>query len=208
MFSTSWFLSGVQAAGSASRATGGRSAPERRDDQAEQRAVTAAFDARVGSMDFSDPSAVTTINDWVAENTKGMIDGIVDALDPSLVMLLTNAVFFDGSWTTSFDPEETRRAAFQREDGSTVEVDMMSLRNVEMPRGGDASYSAVELPYGDGGFAMVIALTRETSWFAWTGRLRRPMPPSSPRAWTNCSRARPASRPSATMPMRSCFLKH
>jgi len=121
-------------------------------------AVTAAFDARVGSMDFSDPSAVTTINDWVAENTKGMIDGIVDALDPSLVMLLTNAVFFDGSWTTSFDPEETRRAAFQREDGSTVEVDMMSLRNVEMPRGGDASYSAVELPYGDGGFAMVIVL--------------------------------------------------
>ncbi|MFS8607441.1 MAG: hypothetical protein LOD94_05535 [Gammaproteobacteria bacterium] len=95
-------------------------------------AVTAAFDARVGSMDFSDPSAVTTINDWVAENTKGMIDGIVDALDPSLVMLLTNAVFFDGSWTTSFDPEETRRAAFQREDGSTVELPLEEISKARL----------------------------------------------------------------------------
>jgi len=126
--------------------------------QAFLQAVTAAFDARVESMDFAEPSAVTRINDWVKQSTDGMIDGIVDTLDPSLVMLLTNAVLFDGAWTTSFDPDETRRAAFQREDGSTVEVDMMSLRNVELPRGGDASYSAVELPYGDGAFAMVIVL--------------------------------------------------
>lgn len=124
-------------------------------------AVRAAFGASTEALDFADPDAVVAINEWVAERTDGLIDSIVDALDPSLVMLLANAVYFEGTWTTQFDPANTRRAAFRREDGSETDVDMMSLSNVEVLRGRGDSYSAVELPYGDGAFAMVVVLPDE-----------------------------------------------
>jgi serine protease inhibitor len=121
-------------------------------------AVAAAFDARAESADFSDPATVDSINAWAADNTDGLIERILDELDPDLVMLLLNAIYFDGSWTTRFDPADTHRQAFTREDGSTVQVDMMSLDGVTLPLGGGPDWSAVELPYGGGAFAMVIVV--------------------------------------------------
>lgn len=121
-------------------------------------AVTAAFDARAESRDFGDPATLAAINAWVEEHTGGRIDSIVDSLGPALVMVLVNAIYFDGAWTTQFDPEDTHRQAFMREDGSTVDVDMMSIENVEVPRASGPSYSAVELPYGGEAFSMVIVL--------------------------------------------------
>jgi len=121
-------------------------------------AVTGAFGARAESVSFADPTTPAAINEWVAEHTNGRIERIVDVLDPSLVMLLVNAVYFEGAWTTQFDPANTRPGAFRREDGSEVEVDMMSLGNVEVLRARGASYTAVELPYGNESFAAVIVL--------------------------------------------------
>ena len=121
-------------------------------------AVAAAFDARAESRDFGDPATVTAINAWVEEHTNGMIDSIVDSLDPALAVLLVNAIYFDGAWTTQFDPEDTRRQPFTREDGSTVEVDMMSLDDLDVRRAQGSTYAAVELPYGREAFSMVIVL--------------------------------------------------
>src|SRR5690606_27425301 len=110
------------------------------------------------SLDFADYAAPIAINEWVKQRTDGMIDQIVDRLDPSLVMLLTNAVYFDGAWTTEFDPAETRSGTFQRHDGTTLEVDMMSIGNIEVLQTRGDSYTAVELPYGNEAFSMVIVL--------------------------------------------------
>ncbi|MEO8016528.1 MAG: serpin family protein [Pseudomonadota bacterium] len=120
--------------------------------------VTAAFDARVESKNFGDPATVTAINTWVKEHTGGVINGIVDSLDPSLVMLLVNAVYFEAEWTSRFDPANTRRKPFRREDGSTVDVDMMSSGNNQVRWASGATYSAVELPYGGQAFSMVVVL--------------------------------------------------
>jgi len=121
-------------------------------------AVSAAFDARAESRDFDDPATVAAINAWVDEHTDGLIDEIVDSLDPSLVMLLVNAIYFDGAWTTQFDPADTRVRPFTRADGSTVDVDMMSLTDVEVRTGGGPNYGAIEIPYGGEAFSMVIVL--------------------------------------------------
>ncbi|MDH3205443.1 MAG: serpin family protein [Gemmatimonadota bacterium] len=121
-------------------------------------AVSAAFDARAESRDFGDPATVVAINDWVQENTGGLIDSIVDSLDPSLVMLLVNAIYLDAAWTVQFDPEDTYGAVFAREDGSSVPVDMMSRSDAQVPFASTSEYVAVELPYGGAAFSMVIVV--------------------------------------------------
>ena len=118
-------------------------------------AVTQAFEARSESRDFRDPATLSEINAWVEQSTNGLIDRILDELDPELALLLINAISFDGAWTTRFDPGETSLQGFTRADGSTVQVDMMSIRDVEFPLGFGSDYTAVELPYGGAAFAMV-----------------------------------------------------
>lgn len=120
--------------------------------------VAAAFDARAESHDFGDPSTLEAINDWVSEHTGGLIDSILDDLDPALVMLLVNAIYFDAAWTLQFDPDDTHTAPFTREDGSTVAVDMMSLTDVDVPYAATPGYEAVELAYGGQAFSTVLVV--------------------------------------------------
>lgn len=124
-------------------------------------AVAAAFDATAESKDFADPETVEAINAWVRARTGGLIDSIVEELDPALVMLLVNAIYFDGAWTHQFDPADTRAQPFTREDGSIVDVPMMTMDAVEVKRGYGVDYTAVDLPYGGGAFLMTLVLPRE-----------------------------------------------
>ena len=142
-------------------------------------AVTAAFEARAESADFGDPATLDAINGWVDESTNGFIDTILESLDPNLVALLLNAIYFEGTWTTEFDAEDTQPQTFTRADGTTVSVPMMTLRNIEVPTAGGAGWSAVELPYGAEAFSMVVvlpdygtdvrALVETLDADAWTG---------------------------------------
>ncbi len=123
-------------------------------------ALAEYFDAPAESRDFADPQTLLEINSWVDEKTSGRIERILQEgeLDPMLALLLLNAVDFDARWTTEFDPDDTRAAAFTRADGSTVTVDMMNLDSVELPFGGTGDLVAAELPYGGEAYAMVIAV--------------------------------------------------
>ena len=122
------------------------------------------FDALLPGLSSQDAATVDEINAWVDEKTEGLIESIVKQLDPDLVMLLINAIYFDGAWTYEFDPADTRRQSFFRIDGSEVEVDMMSIKDVELGFGGGVIdgvyYTAVELPYGGEAFSMVVAVAR------------------------------------------------
>ena len=107
---------------------------------------------------WRDPATLDAINGWVAEATEGEIETILEQLDPEQVALLLNAIYFDGAWTTEFDPDDTRPRAFTRADGSTVEVEMMSISDEEFPLAWSPEYAAAELPYGGGAFTMVIVV--------------------------------------------------
>lgn len=119
-------------------------------------AVTAAFDARVESADFSAAATLEAINAWVDEKTSGKIEKILESLDPDQVMLLLNAMYFDAPWTTEFDRDETEPGPFRRPDGTTVTVDMMNMADGEFRLGGGNGFSVAELPYGGGAFTMVL----------------------------------------------------
>ena len=121
-------------------------------------AVQTSFDAKVESRDFGDAATLQAINDWVKANTEGLIEKILDQLDRNMAAILINAIYFDGAWTTRFDPAKTTRGAFTREDRSTVQVDMMNLSGVKLPFSSGADYAAVELPYGGQAFSMVVVV--------------------------------------------------
>ena len=121
-------------------------------------AVAEAFQAETSSSDFSDPATLDAINGWVEDATDGTIDSILDSLDPDLVALLLNAIYFEGAWTVAFDPADTSPADFTRADGTTVEVEMMSVTDEEYALAWAPEYAAAELPYGGGAFTMVVVV--------------------------------------------------
>ncbi len=111
------------------------------------------------TRDFRDPQTVNEINSWVDKNTEGNIKEIMETIDPDLVMLLLNAIYFKGDWLTQFDEAKTQKQDFFLPEGNTVMVDMMSTS-------GNFSYysgknlQAVRLPYGRDKIAMYIFMPR------------------------------------------------
>jgi serpin B len=120
------------------------------------------FNALVSELNFNDPVSFEIINNWVNQNTNGKIEKILDSIPPDAVMYLINAIYFNGTWKFEFDKEETKVDEFNLLNGEKIDTDMMVQTN-------DFNYyinedlQAIELPYGDGNFSMVILLPNEDS---------------------------------------------
>ena len=123
---------------------------------------TQFFNAEISILDFLDPNSLTTINQWVNDNTNGKIPKILDEIDDNAVLFLINAIYFKGSWQTEFDPTHTRDGTFHLINGSTKQVSMMFRSGRYSHYRGDA-FQAVNLPYGDGRISMYIFLPAHNS---------------------------------------------
>jgi serine protease inhibitor len=115
------------------------------------------FDARVQALDFTSPSALTTINTWVSEQTNDKIPKILDNISPNEVMFLVNAIYFKGIWQKQFDKSKTVDAPFHASDGTTALVPMMA-RGEGVQYAATSEYQAVDLPYGNSAFTMTVVL--------------------------------------------------
>lgn len=83
------------------------------------------YTALAADRNFSDPSTLPEINDWVKENTDGMIPQALDYLDPALKMLLMNTVLFDGVWENEYAETDITDGFFTNYDGSRSDVKYM-----------------------------------------------------------------------------------
>jgi serpin B len=116
-----------------------------------------SYDAEVSGLNFSSPTAVETINGWVAAKTHNKIQSIIDNLSPGDRMVLLNAIYFNGIWTNVFDEDGTKMRPFIKQNGEEKETPMMH-------REGTAEYTynslfkAVKLPYGNGQYNMIVML--------------------------------------------------
>jgi len=121
------------------------------------------FDARVDSLDFNDPGAAQTINNWVNTQTNGLIHEIVPSPLPSdALMYLIDAMYFKGDWTQQFDKALTAPRAFHLTDGSTVQVPTMTFGQEAAIRTASTSQGRmIDLSYGGAAFSMTILLPRE-----------------------------------------------
>lgn len=115
-----------------------------------------SFGAEISALDFGAANAVPTLNAWVSEKTRGLIPEIAEApLAPDLVMMLLNALYFQGDWSRQFDTKATYQGNFHLADGGTKECGMMTA-NGEFTVFHDSAANGLVLPYGDSLFSMVL----------------------------------------------------
>ncbi|MFI5334113.1 MAG: serpin family protein [Chlamydiales bacterium] len=91
-------------------------------------ALEEGYRANIQSLDFSKTEEATAlINEWVSNETHGKISRLLQAndLDGSTRMVLTNAVYFQGSWQKPFDAKKTKESDFYPDSETTMPVQMM-----------------------------------------------------------------------------------
>ena len=101
--------------------------------------IKETFDAeyRVRNFDAKTPEE---INAWIDEHTDHMIKDVIANLDPSTVMVLVNAISFDGKWAEPYEEYQVRDGEFTKWDGTTQDVDFL--------HGAEAAYFETEKATG------------------------------------------------------------
>ncbi|KAK7489311.1 hypothetical protein BaRGS_00019419 [Batillaria attramentaria] len=110
---------------------------------------------------FQRPEPETAINEWVSCATGGMIPDFLDAgaITPDTVLMLLNAVYFQGTWEEIFDERATREANFTTFGGATVRVPMMNLDSqFSVKDVAELEARVLELPYREGRFSLFVIL--------------------------------------------------
>ncbi|HUS86964.1 MAG TPA: serpin family protein [Bacteroidales bacterium] len=115
------------------------------------------FAAEVRDFKVSDPGIVEVINQWIEDNTNGLIRNMIDKLPSDVAMLLVNAIYFNGKWRYEFSEESTIDRPFILESGSEEMVPTMS-QTVTVKSLIRDDYVIVELPYGQGNYVMDVIL--------------------------------------------------
>ena len=117
------------------------------------------YDATAESLDFSSPQTLDHINGWCNKKTNGMIPTILDEVKPEMVSYLLNAIYFKADWASKFDQKNTKEETFTTESSKT-KLPLMH-QNVLINYLKNDTYSAVEMPYGNGYWNMTIMLPVE-----------------------------------------------
>jgi serine protease inhibitor len=97
------------------------------------------------------------INRWVSKETKEKIKSIIDRIRPEDIMVLINAIYFKGMWTSKFDSADTRELDFTLLDGSKKKHPLMTQSD-EFRYYETEDFQAVSLPYGNKKLSMYVFL--------------------------------------------------
>lgn len=119
------------------------------------------YGAGMNLVDFvgNSEGARVAINDWVAAATEDKIENLLAKGDvnSSTRLVLTNAIYFNGSWKDAFNESLTADGTFHSLSDGDVTAKLMhgggSMRYAET-----ADFQAVELPYASSSTAMLIVL--------------------------------------------------
>ena len=100
------------------------------------------------------------INNWVKDNTDGMIPEILDQIPEEAVMYLVNALAFDGEWAEPYMDFQVSPGDFTLEDGTKEPADFMYSEEYRYLEDGDAATGFVK-PYRGGKYAFAALLPEE-----------------------------------------------
>jgi serpin B len=121
------------------------------------------YDANLQQVDFTTqaPQITAQINDWVANQTDGMISNLLQPgmLKADTRLALVNAIYFQAAWQSVFDTNLTRIAPFFVWPGQGVLASTMEQAEFAHYYE-DNLLQAVELPYINSNLTMVVLLPK------------------------------------------------
>jgi serpin B len=142
-------------------------------------AMETGYGADFHRVDFVHaPEAVRgTINQWVAHETNNRIQNLIGpgVLTPRTSLVLTNAIYFKGTWLHPFDKSATREdGEFHLSGGQTVRAPLMSRSGGGYRYYDGGAFQELELPYESGRqsgnpgdeLAMVVLLPKQAGGLA------------------------------------------
>jgi serpin B len=119
------------------------------------------YGAPLQQVDFmgNAQGATDTINQWVANQTQGLIPQLFAPgnLNGSTRLVLVNAIYFKGAWASAFDPSSTMPGTFLVSSTQQIQAPLMNQTAQFGYTRGDA-FSLLELPYTGAKIAMDILL--------------------------------------------------
>ena len=145
--------------------------------------IDAHYQGGFEAVDYrQDPQGVLKIiNQWVEVKTKAKIKNLLSEQDINSLtrLVLTNAIYFKGSWQAQFKPQNTIKAPFYLEDGKTASTSLMS--QTDKFKYLDANtFEALELPYSGDRLSMLVLLPQKGTEL---GKLEKMLTLENLRAW-------------------------
>jgi serpin B len=134
------------------------------------RVAMQSYSANAESLDFihDEERSRNTINAWVAKKTDNKIIDLVSTgvITPNTRLIITNAIYFKGSWVKQFEKNKTSVQPFRLSSGDMVPVMMMVKNDTNSVFGYGAADNVqiLEMPYRNGtgkSLSMLILLPYE-----------------------------------------------
>jgi serpin B len=127
----------------------------------------------VRSLDFIDNpgGAIDEINAWASDETAGKVTDLIEPgmLDTLTRLVISNAIYFKGDWSSRFDGDKTGEEPFWVAPDSSVIVDMMHQTG-RFRFTKTNQFKMLELPYEGGDLSMVLLLPNERTGLAGVER--------------------------------------
>jgi len=147
-------------------------------------AATAAFGAGVEPVDFAHAPDVArrTINAWVAEKTASKIPELLaeGAVDKRARLVVTNAIYFKGRWSSPFAKDLTKDEPFKATAARSVNVPTMHMTS-QLQLGQVGKLKVLGLRYDGSHLAMMVVLPDDAAGLAKGGES---LSPETFESWT------------------------
>jgi serpin B len=124
------------------------------------------YGGKVTNLDFTRESEKSRqiINKWVEDQTNNKIKDLIPkgVLNAYTRLVLTNAIYFKGTWVKQFDEKETKEDDFRIDSSNTVKVSMMRLigDGVKFNYAETDEIQILEMPYRGKDVSMLIILPK------------------------------------------------
>jgi serpin B len=127
------------------------------------------YGAELATVDFARQTEPTrqAINRWVEERTQDKIKDLIpsDVLDSLTRLVLTNAIYFKGSWKYEFEERRTRDLPFTLSAENKVDVATMFQKN-KFKYTQQPGVQVLEMPYSGDELSLVVLLPEKADGLA------------------------------------------
>lgn len=116
------------------------------------------YDSEVAEVSF--PEDEEKIDSWVEQKTNNKIKDLVKGTTNDLTrFVITNAIYFNGTWQNQFEESETHDDDFRVNKNTTITVPMMSIQST-FPYAENSNLQILEMPYSGDRLSMLVLLPR------------------------------------------------